>query len=186
MLLKSSILARPGWSPLNFDLLLGEPDERRHVSAAPSAMRLYTLERVLAAEASLQFQELKQKVKVTRFHIPRHLVSDNDFAAELLEMPIDVIIFTVGRVREGAIGHHNATRSADFVTRRSDNGLLNRAMFEYARDILTRYDRGFEARASAAGASVVVRAIRNTVCHAIASTYPALSGECFVQPDRSA
>jgi hypothetical protein len=64
-------------------------------------MRLYTLERVLAAEASLQFQELKQKVKVTRFHVPRHLVSDNDFAAELLEMPIDVIIFTVGRVHRG-------------------------------------------------------------------------------------
>jgi hypothetical protein len=174
MLSKSSILARPGWSALNFDLLLGEPDERRHVSATPSAMRLYTIERVLAAEASPQFQEMKHKVIVKRFNVPRHLVFDNDFAAALLKMPIEVVIFTIGKVREGAIGHYNATRSANFATRRSDSDLLNRIMFEYARDVLTRYDRDFEARASAAGASTVVRAIRNAVYHAIASAYPTL------------
>lgn len=58
-------------------------------------------------------------------------------------------------------------------------------MFEYARDILTSYDRDFEARVSAAGASTVARAIRITVYHAIASTYPTLSRECFAQLDRS-
>lgn len=104
MLLKSSILARPGWSPLNFNLLLGEPDERRHNYRRPSEMCFYALERVLAAEASPQFQEIKQKVKAKRFNVPRGLVLlDNDFAAALVEMPIEVIIFTIGRVRLGPL-----------------------------------------------------------------------------------
>jgi hypothetical protein len=184
MFSKSTILARPGWCPLNFDELLGEPDDRRPNRGMPP-MSFYTKERVLAAEASPRFQELRQAFRVNSFRVMNGLISQTDeFAAPVEDMQIDVVAFTFKRVSEGAIGHYNADRTANFVTRRSDRDLLNRIMVEYARDVLTRYDRELEAKAKAAGSTRAVSLIRKTVYHAIASTYPELARECFIQIDR--
>ena len=58
-------------------------------------------------------------------------------------------------------------------------------MVEYTRDVLTRYDRAFEVKVTAAGENTVILALRNSVYYAIAHTYPRLARECFWQLDHS-
>jgi len=199
MLSKSSILARPGWSSSNFNLLLGEPDERRRSGPRPAATCLYTVERVLAAESSALFSTLQQKVQVKTYRVMKGLVPpSNEFAAPLEDMPIEIVLFTMERVSRGAIGQYNATRMENFATRwdfehynapGNEDGATShwtdRIMVEYTRDVLTRYDRAFEAKVGAAGENTVILALRNTVYHAIAHTYPRLARECFWQLDHS-
>jgi hypothetical protein len=148
-------------------------------------MSFYTRERVLAAEASQRFQELRQAFQVNTLKAIKGVLPKTDeFAALVEEMPIEVVVFTLSRVCEGAIGHYNAKRTSNFATRNSDQDLLNRIMVEYARDVLTCYDRDLEAKAGAAGSEIAVRLVRKTVYHLIAKTYPTLAHECFVQLDR--
>jgi hypothetical protein len=195
MLSKSSILARPGWSSSNFNLLLGEPDERRRSGPRPAATCLYTVERVLAVEASALFSTLQQKVQVKTYRVMKGLVPpSNELAAPLEDMPIEIVVFTMERVSRGAIGHYNATRTENFATRwdfehynapGNEDYLTDRIMVEYTRDVLTRYDRAFEVKVTAAGENTVILALRNSVYHAIAHTYPRLARECFWQLDHS-
>lgn len=149
-------------------------------------MSFYTKERVLAAEASPQFWDLAQAFRVNIFKPINGILPQNDEFTALVEgMQIEVVIFTHDRVREGAIGNYNACRNSAFATRGSEQDLLIRIMVEYARDVLTRYERDLEAKLVAAGSETAVRLIRKTVYHAIASTYPVLAKECFVQLDRN-
>ena len=180
---KSSILARLGWSPTNFDRLLGEPDERRPNSGRPE-MCFYAGEKVIAAEGSPLFLEIAQSYRLDTYNAPSGLLlKDNPFAEVIHEMPIGIVAFTLGRIQQGAIGHYNAWREKDFLTRSSEPSLLRRAMVTYAMDVLAIYDRAIEERAQAVANENAVRAIRFSVLTAISKSYPTLSLECHEKLD---
>lgn len=148
-------------------------------------MSFYTKGRVLAAEKSPRFQELKRPVRVNTFQPMKGLIPKSDEYAALVEdMSIDVVVFPISRVCEGAIGNYNADRTSDYATRRSERDLLDRIMVEYAHEVLVSYDRNLEMEAEVAGSQLSVRLIRKTIYHAIAKTYPELAQECFRQLDR--
>lgn len=148
-------------------------------------MSFYTKERVLAAEASSRFQDLKRKVRVNTFQPMKGLIPKSDeYAGPVENMSVDVIIFPISRVCEGAIGNYNADRTSGYATRRSEKDFLDRIMVEYARDVLVSYDRNLESEAKVAGADISVRLIQKTIYHGIANTYPVLAQECFRQLDR--
>lgn len=179
MLSKSSILARPGWSPQVFEELMGPPDEVRNW---PSKTYLFKPERVFSIEISSRFKEIMHPFDVMEFRaIPGRLLSDNPFCSLVDNMIVQVISFTEGRVREGAIGHYNANRIDNFATRRSAESLLNRIMVEYARDNLVLYDETIEAAAIEAGDENALRVIRTHIYHALAKTYPKLADDCLRQ-----
>jgi hypothetical protein len=85
-------------------------------------------------------------------------------------MVFGVILFTEGRVREGAIGHYNANRTENFATRESTEGLINRIMVEYARENLVFYDETIEAAAIEAADENALRVIRRTIYRVIGKT----------------
>jgi len=182
---KSTIKARPGWSEANFDQLLGEPDEiRRNYGRAP--MRFYSKERVLAAEASEKFGQLQQHFTTRVFHVIKGVLPrSSEFVDDIENMPIHIVEFVISRVREGAIGHYNSNRSADFATRRSSKELLDRISVDYACDVLTMYDRDLVSSAHATGSEIVSRLVQKAIYHGVASTYPELAQECFRQLDRN-
>jgi hypothetical protein len=182
MLSKSTITARPGWSALNFDHLLGEPDHTTRVGHV--IVKLYTEDRVRQAEASELFQQIKQKYDVRKFSARKSFVLANNEFAKTLDDVIEVAEVLPYRLTEGAIGHYNARRSDKFATRRDDKQFLNEIMAKYAFEVLVRYDREFEARAIAAGHVVLARALRSIILSAVATTYPALANDCVRLADR--
>lgn len=115
---------------------------------------------------------------------PSQLLSTNQFCSLVDSMVFEVILFTDGRVREGAIGHYNANRIENFATRGSSEELINRITVEYAREILVFYDETIEAAAIEAADENALRVIRKNIYHAIGKTYPKLAQECFAQLDR--
>jgi len=179
MLSKSSILARPGWSPQVFEELMGPPDEVRNW---PNKTYLFKPERVFAIETSIRFREIMHPFDVIEYRaVPGRLLSDNPFGPLIDNMTFKVIVFTEGRVREGAIGHYNSNRTDDFASRRSPESLLNRIMVEYAYSNLVLYDEAIEAATIEAGDENARRVIRTNIYHAIGKTYPSLSQECLRQ-----
>jgi hypothetical protein len=182
MLSKSSILARPGWSPRVFEELMGSPDE---VRKWPKKAYLFKPERVFSIETSVRFKEIMHPFDVMEFRaIPGRLLADNQFASHIDSMTFEVILFTEGRVLEGAIGHYNSNRIDDFATRRSPEGLLHRIMVEYARYNLVLYDEAIESAAIEAGDENAQRVIRTNIYHAIRKTYSKLAHECLRQLGR--
>lgn len=179
MLSKSSILARPGWSPQVFEELMGPPDEVRNW---PKKAYLFKPERVFAIETSIRFKEIMHPFDVMEFRaIPGRLLADNQFTSLIDNMTFEVILFTEGRVLEGAIGHYNSNRIDDFATRRSPESLLSRIMVEYAYHNLVLYDETIEAATIEAGDKNAQRVIRTNIYHAIGKTYPTLAQECLRQ-----
>jgi hypothetical protein len=97
MFSKSSILARPGWSPKVFEELMGLPDE---IGKGPTKTQLFKPERVLAVETSVRFKEIMQPFEVMEYRAnPGQLLSTNPFCPLVDSMVFEVILFTEGRVR---------------------------------------------------------------------------------------
>ena len=111
------------------------------------------------------------------------LLPDDPFHSRFGTMQIEIIDFTLGRVKNGAIGHYNSTRQDGFVTRNSSDDFLFMIMVNYARDVLSIYDRGLESEAIAAGSDSVIRVINFAVFHSIANTYLELAKYCFERLD---
>jgi hypothetical protein len=88
MLSKSTIMARPGWSALNFDRLLGEPDHTTRIKHV--IVKLYTEDRVRQVEASELFQNIKQKYAVRKFSARKSFVLANNEFAKTLNDVIEV------------------------------------------------------------------------------------------------
>jgi len=89
-----------------------------------------------------------QPFEVVEYRVtPGLLLSTKQFCSLVDSMVFEVILFTEGRVREGAIGHYNATRIENFATRRSTENLIDRVMVEYARENFVFYDETIEAAA---------------------------------------
>lgn len=174
---KSSILARPGWSAVNFDKLLDEPDELRRVGPGLPNM-LYRPDRVIAAEASARFKELRRPISKVSFKIPStHIQSDSTHFQALCNTRIEVIQTTMGNVRDGAIGHYNAYRTHGFATRQSDSSFLAKIMVQYAKDVLVIYDKDLLNQLVESGDDIGQRAIRYGISLAIAATYKELAAE---------
>lgn len=184
-----------GWTPKLIAQFLGEPDRLvdnpHYRRAAP--MRMYTLERVVAAEALPEFLIAKEKadkrVEVGLKVAEKKRASLCDQAEKL---PIHLKPLHDDVLIDHAIWHYNDRgphmyANGDYnerwepASRTSDAAFLERIQVNYVRHALTVYDDALEECAAKVGVHQAVSIIRRRVYETIAEAYPRLANECYRQ-----
>jgi hypothetical protein len=167
------------------DSLLGAPDQTkanpRSRRAAP--LRLYAIDRVVAAEAAPFFRD-RQRAAARRRETA--IVSAATRIAVILElveaMPIRIADTPFSLLSQLASENREKWAKQGRAERQSFGesaaAFERRVVVNYVRHRLTSYDRALEQTARRVGATAARERIRQRVYEAIATAYPPLAGEC--------
>jgi hypothetical protein len=178
----SQLLER-GWTRTMVRDLLGEEDQRRrnpfYRKAAP--MRLWSLERVIAAESESAFAEL-QAAYARRRDAARAAARER---ARELRAWAQTVRIRVDRMPAGvaiarAIESYNDSNylSGEEAGPWSDDAFLARITVNYLRHESTPYDRDMDKRRGQPGVREARSILRKRVLAAIGAAYPAFALEC--------
>lgn len=161
-----------------------EAQNSRYRNAAP--MRLYLLDRVLAAEATEAFKAAREGA-AKRSRSARGAADKRRAAlvAEAEAMPIRVERVSLATLSRRAIENYNdrGPRGADYdrwepARHDSDPAFLARITVNFARHRMTIYDEALEAQYAKVGVNEAVAVIRRRAYTAIAEAWPELAREC--------
>lgn len=191
--LTANQIRRRGWTAPMMADLLGEPDEiaRNHQGDAHPQMRLYDLERVIAAERSERFRSYgtlpagmskgrpvnpdREEERVSRLKRPVHTPR---LLTRFPEIDID-------EVRRLAIGGYNnyvrRTGQGDGIDMTAPLDAIDRLTVNYVRHRFTSYDEGIRSIPRAKGSARALDVFRRAVYDAITEKWPELAQECFRQ-----
>lgn len=184
----SGLCGKRGWSQALIERFLGAPDKtapNRHYRSGPPA-RLYSLDRVLAVEATEAFAAAMARRRV-REQIGKAVAFGRrrDLLNAVAAMEVTVVAVRMDELLKDAIDSYNLWQEErgfnrdDYDSREaahvhSDPLFLERIQVNYIRHQLTQYDYVLERVAGKIGHDDAVQAIRRRVYEAIASTYPYL------------
>jgi hypothetical protein len=174
-------LRERGWTPVMVRDFLGEPDDTRpnprYRSAAP--MRLWTLAKVEAAEASREFGGRKAEAEArSAAGKARAAEKAQELAERVSSIEVNVPRLPRADLIRRACDSYNAW-SQDFrATPGSSPEFLDRICVNYLRHELTDYERALESLYGQVGRADARDIIREKVYNAIADAYPDLAAEC--------
>lgn len=189
-------LRERGWTLMLIDKYLCTPDKlvtnMRHKSGP--RVKLYSLERVVAAEATPEFAQAQQAA-AKRSEAGRKAAESKKKAllASIEEMSVEVVVLELPILLQKSIDEYNFrlnsnnTRNRDYAVPASvdsDPEFLERIQVNYIRHNLTRYDEKLMKVAGRIGVNDAVQLIRWKVYDAIADSYPDFFSECQRQLDR--
>ncbi|MGP4089686.1 hypothetical protein [Streptomyces sp. KR55] len=190
--LSAAGLRARGWTPAMVRQLLGEPDLLRpnpHFCSAPQT-RLYSIERVEAAELSEEFRAASA-VAARRSAAARAAASRRrrEVVARIAAEPIDVPRLAPHRLATLAVEHRNRRDEERAYERwehvpdpatveSAEPGALDRWKVNYLRHRLTRYDELLDGLYGSTGRAAAEELLRRRVCAAISKAYPDLAQEC--------
>jgi len=162
-----------GWTAGMIRRLLGEPDLRRanpYVRTAAQT-RLYSIERVEAAERSAEFRAVAA-VTARRSATVRDaaLRRRREVLARIAAEPIDVPVLAPERLAALAIEHRDRQDGTP--------GSLDRWKVDYLRHRLARHDDLLDELSGRTGRATAERLLRHRLYAAIAQAYPELAQEC--------
>jgi hypothetical protein len=187
-------LAKRGWTEAAIRKFLGDPDRLApnpvYRSAAP--MRLYSLSRAAAAEATEEWQEWRRRADGRSAR--SRAAADGKRAALLAEvaaLDIRVPVMDFVALTVLAVAHRNI-RDADRAEERGwdafpaeagnvGQGTLHRWVVNYLRHQMTSYDASLCALYARVGREQAASAIRARVYAVIADAYPVLASEAARQ-----
>lgn len=183
-----------GWTEAAIRRFLGEPDRLApnpvYRSAAPA--RLYSLSRVIAAEAAAEWQEWRRSAD-RRSARGKEAAAAKRAAllAEVAAMDIRVPVMNLDDLAARAVEHRNIRDAGRAWDRGWDaepaeaasvgEGTLHRWMVNYLRHAETTYDADLSGLYARTGRAQAAEAIRERVYAVIAETYPALAAEAMRQ-----
>ncbi|MDC0769445.1 hypothetical protein [Streptomyces sp. HD] len=190
--LSAAGLRARGWTPAMVRKLLGEPDLLRshpHFRSATQT-RLYSIERVEAAERSEEFRGASA-VAARRSAAARDaaLRRRREVLARIAAEPIDVPRLTPDRLAALAVEYRNRLDEERTLWRRghvaspasvdsTEPGVLDRWKVDYLRHRLIRYDDALAGLRGRTGRAAAEELLRRRVYAAIAKTFPDLAREC--------
>ncbi|WP_244181427.1 hypothetical protein [Streptomyces curacoi] len=190
--LSAAGLRARGWTPAMVRQLLGEPDLLRsnpHLRAAPQT-RLYSMDRVVAAEQSEEFRAASA-VAARRSAAARAaaLRRRREVLARIAAEPIEVPRLPPDRLAALAVEHHNRRDEERASWRRgrtaqpaavagAEPGALDRWKVDYLSHRLTRPAEILDELYGRTGRAAAEELLRRRVHAAIARTYPDLAAEC--------
>ncbi|MBZ9638744.1 hypothetical protein [Streptomyces sp. PSKA30] len=190
--LSAAGLRARGWTPGMVRQLLGAPDLLRtnpHFHSAPQT-RLYSIERVGAAERSEEFRAASA-VAARRSAAARAaaLRRRREVLARIAAEPIDVPRLAPDRLAALAVEHRNRLDEERASWRwghvpdpatvdSAEPGALDRWKVNYLRHRLTRYDEILDELYGRTGRAAAEELLRRRVYAAISKAYPNLAQEC--------
>lgn len=190
--LSAAGLRARGWTPAMVRQLLGDPDllhPHPHVRAAPQS-RLYSVERVEAAERSEEFRAASA-VAARRSAAARAaaLRRRREVLARIAAEPIDVPRLPPDRLAALAVEHRNRRDEERALWRRghsaapatvewAEPGALDRWKVDCLRHRLTRCDEVLDELYGRTGRAAAEELLRRRIYAAIAKAYPDLAREC--------
>ncbi|MGN9760273.1 hypothetical protein [Streptomyces sp. SD31] len=190
--LSAAGLRARGWTPGMVRQLLGEPDLLRanpHFRAAPQT-RLYSIERVEAAERSEEFRAASA-VAARRSAAARAaaLGRRREVLARIAAEPIDVPRLAPDRLAALAVEHRNRLdeeralwRWRHVATPTTVDGAepcaLDRWKVDYLRHRLARYDEILDELYGRTGRAAAEELLRRRIYATISKAYPDLAQEC--------
>ncbi|MFI9148988.1 hypothetical protein [Streptomyces sp. NPDC053367] len=190
--LSAAGLRARGWTPAMVRQLLGEPDLLRshpHFRSAPKT-RLYSIERVEAAERSEEFRAASA-VAARRSAAARAaaLRKRREVLARIAAEPIEVPRLAPARLAASAVEHRNRQDEERTSWRwghvatpatvdSAEPSTLNRWKVDYLRHRLTRYDDILDDLSGRTGRTAAEELLRRRLYAAIATAYPDLAEEC--------
>ncbi|MET7736490.1 hypothetical protein ABZT02_34775 [Streptomyces sp. NPDC005402] len=186
--LSAAGLRARGWTAGMIRRLLGEPDLRRpnpFFRAAPPT-RLYSVERVEAAERSEEFRAVSA-VAARRSAAVREaaLRRRREVLARIAAEPIDVPVLTPETLTALAVeyrarpdGRPESPRDHRNPDDRGHDRDLDRWKVDYLCHRLARYDDILDGLSGRTGRAAAEQLLRRRVCAAISQAYPDLAQEC--------
>lgn len=187
-------LAERGWTAAAIRRFLGEPDRTvpNPVVRSAAPVRLFSTERVEAAERTEQWQHWREK-SVQRSARGRAVADAKRAAllAEIAALDIRVPVMPVEALARLAVAHRNRVAreqhgyDADPATvEEADTATLRRWMVNFLRHETTVYDATLDRLYARVGRAEATIAIRDTVYAVIAEAYPELAEEARRQVAR--
>lgn len=166
-----------GWTAGMIRRLLGEPDLRRanpYFRTAPQT-RLYSVERVEAAERSEEFKAVSA-ASARRSAAVKEAASRRrrEVLARIAAEPIDVPVLAPDRLSALAVEH----RDGEDGGREPGSGTPDSWKVDYLCHRLARYDGILDELSGRAGRAAAEQLLRRRIHTAIARTYPELAHEC--------
>jgi hypothetical protein len=166
-------LAERGWTEAAVRRFLGDPDRMY-------PMRLFRLDRVVAAEGTEQWRRWREK-SVQRSARGK-AVADAERAcllAEVAALDIRVPVISSESLAARSVAHRNQLDQDRMpaAVGEVDAATLRRWMVDYLRHQTTVYDATLDSRYAGAGRAEATLAIRDTIYAVIADAYPDLAGE---------
>lgn len=171
-----------GWTDWLIRQFLPSPDQTRrnpcYRNAAP--MKLYAVDRVVAAEATSEFMEhpahkrrqsAQRAVETKRQQLSAHL--------DTIEIQVPVVDNLVDCACQSYNDHN--WRSEWAATPDSERSFLDRICVNYLRHRMTSYEYHLDTIAGRVGVADGYIEVKSKVLNAIADAYPNLAGECSRQ-----
>ncbi|MET7691447.1 hypothetical protein ABZT06_26285 [Streptomyces sp. NPDC005483] len=187
--LSAAGLRARGWTAGMIRRLLGEPDLRRanpFFRTAPPT-RLYSVERVEAAERSEEFRAVsavaaRRSAAVKEAALRRR----REVLARIAAEPIEVPVLAQERLAAQAVEYRDrldgqpgsAPDHHDLDHRTLDRRDLDRWKVDYLRHRLSRYDGILDELSGRTGRAAAEQLLRRRVYTAISQAYPDLAQEC--------
>jgi hypothetical protein len=185
--MSGSALAERGWTVAAIRRFLGEPDRTVPNPAFRTAgpMRLFRLERVVAAEQTEPWQRWRERF-VQRSARSRAVAATKraELLADIAALDIRVPVMSMETLTGLAVAHRNEVvrsrpgpRARPVTAAETDAATLRRWMVGYLRHRTTVHNATLDRMYARVGRAEATVAIRNTVFAVIATTYPALADE---------
>lgn len=176
-----SALKQRGWTEALIRNFLGGSDATRpnpHYRTGPP-MRLYDEPRVLAVEASEDFETAFAKARQRSERAKRAAREQERVLIEAIQrVPLRIERLPFEDLRVRAIAHYNARNEHRdrYATLDSDRDFLRRIMMNYARHRLCDYDPILAACRGRVGILAAYSVLKERVMTASVDTYPELGG----------
>lgn len=187
-MLTLTALRERGWTASMVKAILGEPDllKKNPMYAKASLMKLYLESRVLEAEESSAFAEMKERSAPRRAASRKAVETKREaLLRQVAEMKVSVEVISAAEVRRQAIeAYERWNEDRDHVRPDADRSFIDRISVNYVRHHLTIYDEALEEVAGRVGIADAATMIRQKVYGAIANAYPYLTAECTRQMER--
>jgi hypothetical protein len=182
MLITTELKKTRGWTDTHIQTFLPEPDETRknprNRKGAP--MRLYSLARVEAIEATQEFQAAREASRTRQLAArSRSLEKKQEAVAVAKAIELRLVADPYGVMREKSVAHFNGRlrRNQTPMKIASQSKAMDRACVNYLRHRMSSYEAELKQFKGVVGVGEAYLIIRNRVLDLIAAEYPALAAE---------
>ncbi|MCC3271870.1 hypothetical protein MUK71_06805 [Arthrobacter zhangbolii] len=183
MLIANDLKKERGWTDGQIKTFLPEPDKtaRNPFSRKAAPMKLYSLERVEAIEATPEYRRAREASRNRQLAArERALVKKKAAVAVAESLDLRITPEPWDTVLQKAIAHFNGRLRG----KQSPAGLstapsrLNRLTVNYLRHQQTSYEEELKEFKGVVGVGEAYLVVRNRILDLIADTYPQLKAEC--------